>query len=160
MCSTPTIEGSSPIWSLFLEGTRQKWAWPCPHCAELWVPELKLLKWPEKATPAKARAEAFVVCPHCGGECHDHHKPRMNAWGRYLASTTDAEGEEQLLEAPEPNSTASFWISGLASPWQTYGEIAEMLVAAYRSREPERIQGVVNTYGGEVWRIRGEAPEW
>ncbi len=160
VCSTPTIEGSSPIWSLFLEGTRQKWAWPCPHCGTLFVPELKLLKWPDKATPATARAKAFVVCPECGGECHDQHKPKMNAWGRYLASSLDEEGNEMFHEEPEPNSNASFWISGLASPWQTFGEIAEMLVAAYRSREPERIQGVVNTYGGEVWRIRGEAPKW
>ncbi len=158
--STPTIEGSSPIWSLFLEGTAQKWAWPCWHCTELFVPSLKLLRWPDKATPAEARAKASVVCPHCGAELHDHHKPKMNAEGRYLASVIDANGDEQLEDAPAPNATASFWISGLASPWQTFGEIAQLLVAAYRSREPERIQGVVNTYGGEVWRVSGEAPEW
>lgn len=158
--STPTVEGASPIWSLFLEGTRQKWAWACPHCAAWFIPELKLLKWPDKATPAQARAEAFVVCPACGGECRDHHKPRMNAEGAYIAHQENEHGEEIALDEPAPNSTASFWVSGLASPWQTFGEIAEMLVAAYRSREPERIQGVINTYGGEVWRVRGDAPEW
>ena len=158
--STPTIEGASPIWSLFLEGTRQKWAWPCPHCEVYFVPELKLLRWPEKASPSEARREARLVCPACGAECEDHHKPAMNAQGRYVAFGEDEQGNEIELEAPEQNATASFWISGLASPWQTYGEIAEMLVGAYRSREPERIQGVINTYGGEVWRIRGDAPDW
>lgn len=157
--STPTIEGASPIWSIFLEGTREKWSWPCPHCGEYFVPRLELLKWPEKATPAMARAEAFVVCPQCGGECRDQHKPAMNAAGRYLAHIEDGD-REVAVDDPPTNSVASYWVSGLCSPWQTYGEIAEMLVAAYRSREPERIQGVINTYGGEVWRIKGDAPEW
>lgn len=157
--STPTIEGASPIWSIFLEGTREKWSWPCPHCGEYFVPRLELLKWPEKATPAVARAEAFVACPQCGGECRDQHKPAMNAAGRYQAHIEDGDREVAVDIAPT-NSVASYWVSGLCSPWQTYGEIAEMLVAAYRSREPERIQGVINTYGGEVWRIKGDAPEW
>ena len=157
--STPTLEGASPIWSLFLEGTREKWAWLCPHCEAFFVPQLELLKWPQGATPAEGRLKAFVVCPLCGGEIRDHHKTKMNANGRYLYHVEDKDGHESVVEERPPGSTASFWISGLASPWQTFGEIAEMLIAAYRSREPERIQGVVNTYGGEVWRMRGDAPE-
>ncbi len=158
--STPTIEGASPIWSLWQEGTREKWAWPCPHCAELFIPCLALLKWPDKATPTQARQKAYVVCPECGAELTDADKPGMNADGRYIAHELDEDGEERRSEARSANTTASFWISGLASPWQTFGEIAELLVAAYRSREPERIQGVVNTYGGEVWRVAGDAPDW
>lgn len=158
--STPTIEGASPIWTLFLEGTREKWSWPCPHCETYFVPRLELLIWPEKATPAEARAKAHLACPECGGEARDVHKPRMNAAGRFQAHVTDETGEEVPVDVAPANSTASYWISGLASPWQGFGEIAEKLVAAYRSRQPERIQGVVNTYGGEVWRVAGDAPEW
>jgi phage terminase large subunit GpA-like protein len=161
--STPTIEGASPIWSLFLEGTREKWAWPCPHCAEYFVPRLEYLVWPKKATPGEARRAAFVVCPSCGAELRDVDKVDMNARGRFIPHVEDERGEEQAIPFdgdPPYNSHASYWISGLASPWVTFGELAEMLVAAYRSREPERIQGVVNTYGGEVWKISGDAPEW
>ncbi len=160
VCSTPTIEGASPIWSLFLEGSREKWAWPCAHCAGVFIPCLELLRWPEKSTPGEARAAACMVCPECGGELHDVHKPGMNAAGRFIAHVADEQGREEPTDNPPPNSTASYWISGLASPWVTFGELAEMLVAAYRSREPERIQGVINTYGGEVWRVAGDAPEW
>jgi len=159
--STPTIEGGSPIWSLFLEGTREKWAWPCPACGEWFIPHLALLKWPDGASPARARQSAFVVCPECGVEILDRHKPRMNATGRYIPhieETVNGEPREMPVDSMPEGSTASYWISGLASPWQTFGEIAEMLVAAYASREPERIQGVINTYGGEVWKMRGEAP--
>lgn len=160
VCSTPTVEGASPIWSLWEDGTREKWAWPCKHCGTFFVPTLALLKWPDKADPMTARAKAFVVCPECGGVLTDRHKPRMNADGRFIAHAEQETGQELALAAPRPNSVSSFWISGLASPWQSFGEIAEKLVAAYRSKAPERIQSVVNTYGGEVWKISGDAPEW
>jgi phage terminase large subunit GpA-like protein len=54
VCSTPTLEGASPIWSLWEEGTRHRWAWPCPHCAEYFVPTLELLRWPEGCTAHQA----------------------------------------------------------------------------------------------------------
>ncbi len=158
--STPTLEGASPIWSLWEEGTREKWAWPCPHCGDLFIPELKLLRWPEHATPAQARKAARVVCPHCGGELTDRHKAQANRWGRFIPHQVDVEGNETPLEAIPDNSLHSFWISGLCSPWITFGQLAEKLVGAYRSGEQERIQGVVNTYGGEVFRVKGDAPEW
>ena len=158
--STPTVEGASPIWSLFLEGTREKWAWPCPHCEEYFVPTLELLKWPDKATTAEARSGAFVACPECGAELGDGDKPRMNAHGRFIAHGEDEHGVEHRLEEAPTNSVHSFWISGLASPWQTFGQTAEKLVGAYRSGEMERIQTAVNVDGGEVFRIRGDAPEW
>lgn len=158
--STPTLEGASPIWSLWEEGTREQWAWPCPHCADLFVPRLSLLRWPEKATPAQARAKARVVCPHCGGELTDRHKAQANRWGQFIPHQVDADGRELPVEDLPDNSLHSFWISGLCSPWITFGQLAEKLVGAYRSGEQERIQSVVNTYGGEVFRITGDAPEW
>lgn len=158
--STPTIEGASPIWSIFLEGTMEMWSWPCPHCQGYFIPELQHLKWPDKATPTEARDAAYLACPLCGAQCDDGHKVKMNAEGRYQAHIMGEDEQRLAVDEVPRNSAHTFWISGLASPWQTYGEIAEMLVAAYRSREPERIQGVINTYGGEVWRMRGDAPAW
>ncbi len=158
--STPTLEGASPIWSLYEEGTREQWAWPCPHCAELFIPKLALLQWPEGALPAEARQMARVVCPECGGEIEDRHKQRMNAFGRFIPHVVDAEGREQRCAEIPINAQHSFWISGLASPWISFGQMAQELVAAYRSGEQERIQAIVNTYGGEVFKVRGDAPEW
>lgn len=66
VASTPTIEGASPTWSLYEEGTLGKWSWPCAHCGDSFVPEIKLLHWPENATPSDAERAARVCCPHCG----------------------------------------------------------------------------------------------
>jgi phage terminase large subunit GpA-like protein len=161
--STPTIEGASPIWSLYEEGTMGKWAWSCPECSEWFVPQLEYLWWPEKATPQKAYDEARLVCPHCGCQLQNHHKADMNRKGQYMYHRFNESGEHVPCETPfDPpaSRTASFWISGLASPWQSFGEIAEVMVAAYRSKEDSRIQAAINTACGELWKTAGDAPEW
>ena len=144
--STPTIEGASPIWALLEGGTHYRWSWPCPECETFFVPCFDLLKWPEKSTPAKAKREARLACPHCGSLIEDKHRSSMNAAGRYEL-TGDAESD-----------TASFWISGLASPWRSWGEAAKQWVEAARSGEPGRVQATKNTVFGELFLLQGEAP--
>ncbi len=158
--STPTLEGASPIWQLWEEGTRGKWAWTCQHCRQSFVPRLELLRWPDGASPAEAESAARVVCDQCGAEHTSTDRERMNTTGRYLFHALNDHGEEIRLAAAPDNSTASFWVSGLASPWQSFGQIASVMVKAYRSKETERIQAAVNTYAGELFRTAGEAPDW
>ncbi len=155
--STPTVEGQSPTWELFDSGTCEMWAWPCVHCGELFVPKIKYLLWPDKATPAEAKASAHVACPHCGGVLETQHRAQMNAGGKFIAHEK-REGEYKAIETPVNPPVRSFWVSGLASPWMTFGEIAFEFVAAYRSLNPSTIQAVTNTMGGELFKLRGDAP--
>ncbi len=160
--STPTVEGSSRIWSLWESGTMGRWSWPCHHCKEYFVPEQKLFKWEKGANPVQASKTAYLVCPHCGGDMHTRHRQKANESGRYEYCIKDKESGELVNighVAPE-NSTASFWASGLASPWQTFGEIAYIVATAYESKDPGTIQGAVNTYLGECYQLRGDAPKW
>lgn len=170
--STPTTEGASPVWALLDNGTLEFWAWTCKHCNGVFVPQLSLLTWPEGMNPDEAAQKARVVCPICGGEHETRDKHRLNAGGQYLRMRklnereTVAEGQKAVLEhyviddTPKIKSTASFWISGLASPWASFQDIAKVLIDAYRSGEQERIQTEINTWGGELFRVKGEAPEW
>ena len=171
VCSTPTLEGADPTWSLLDEGDLHFWSWRCVHCGAWFVPHLALLHWPEKATAAQAAANAFVGCPECGGVHNDAHKASLNGKGAYqrFRHLRDAESSEGALfqryvlnldREEHQNPTVSFWISGLASPWASFGDIAAVLVAAYLSGDPERIQAEVNTWGGELFRLQGDAPEW
>jgi phage terminase large subunit GpA-like protein len=148
VASTPTLEGGSPIWALYLEGTQHRWSWPCPDCGEFFVPEFSLLKWPEKSTPQKALREARVACPHCGSLLGDEHRAAMNTAGRF-----------QIAGDPEAD-TASFWISGLASPWRTFGHAAKAFIEAAHSGSQERVQTITNTVFGETFKLAGEAPAW
>lgn len=158
--STPTIECASPVWSLFEEGTMFKWAWYCIHCGQHFIPRLELLSYADTEDYAELHETAVVACPHCGGTHESKHKRRLNEGGRYIPHTLTSSGAHEEVDEPAENTTASFWVSGLASPWQTFGQRAERLAKAYRSKEPERIQGTINTAFGELFKVRGEAPPW
>jgi phage terminase large subunit GpA-like protein len=158
--STPTLEGASRVWSRFEEGSMLKWAWPCDHCRTLFVPSMQLLKFDPDAPLTTIAHNARVMCPYCAGEHEDVRRAALNARGDYLPHRLTATGEHELTDAPIANRVASFWISGLASPFVSFGASAERLARALRSREQERIQGVVNTRFGEVFKARGDAPKW
>lgn len=159
VCSTPTLEGASPIWRLWEEGTQHRWAWPCPHCDEYFVPTLELLRWPEGCTAHQALKAARLACPECGSEIEDRHRAGMNTQGVFLAPGQRIESGEVIGEAPE-SDTASFWVSGLCSPWRTFGQRAKAFIEATHSKTPERVQAVINTQLGELYRLKGEAPDW
>lgn len=153
----------SPIWRLWQEGTRHHWCWPCPHCGEFFVPRFNLMQWPSKATPAQARREAFLRCPapDCGGVIEEHHKSQMNARGVYVApGQTVARDGVVTGEAPD-TSTLSFWVSGLASPFVTFGHRIENYLTALRSNESAKIQTASNSQFGECYTDgSGDVPLW
>ncbi|MCP5009407.1 MAG: terminase [Aestuariibacter sp.] len=158
--STPTTEGASPIWDLYEEGTNLKWAWPCPECGEYFIARLELLQWPENCTPQRALTEAKLACPKCGSLIGDEQKPGMNDKGVFVGTGQTVTPEGEVIGESIESDTASFWISGLCSPWRTFGQRAKAFIAATKSGVPGRIQAVINTGFGELYRIAGDAPDW
>lgn len=166
--STPTLEGSSPTWALLEDGSLEFWSWPCVHCNTYFVPTGELLHVPDSVTAERARELAVVVCPHCGGELTDKDKAVMNALGRYIRHRRLGDGERAehrvlrhyvVDDDPPPTRARSFWISGLASPWATFGDIARVVVQAQASGDEERLQAVINTWLGELYALTGDAPD-
>lgn len=150
----------SPIWKLWQEGTRHEWAWPCPDCGEYFIPRFKLLKWPEKATPQQAFRETRLACPHCGTEIEDRSKGEMNARGVYVAPGQRVEKDGTVVgEIPE-NSVASFWVSGICSPWRSFGARAAAFLSAVRAGDQDAVQVAMNTGLGELYRVGGDASDW
>jgi phage terminase large subunit GpA-like protein len=150
---------SSAIWKLWQSGTMYHFAWPCPCCSEYFVPRFKQLRGID-TTPSYARKNAFVECPRCGGVIDDEHKKSMNGRGVYVAPGQTVTPDGIVHGDPPDSSTASFWVSGLCSPFVTFGERAEAYVEASLSGDTNKLQGVVNTGFGEVYTPGGgEAPE-
>jgi phage terminase large subunit GpA-like protein len=151
----------SPIWRLWQEGTRHHWCWPCVHCGDYFVPRFSLLKWPEGATPLQARRAAYVQCPRCGGVLEDRHRADMNARGRHVAPGQKVDRDGAVTGDPPDTSTLSFWVSGLASPFVTFGQRAETYLRALLSNESGKIQTAVNSQFGELYIDGGgEVPPW
>jgi phage terminase large subunit GpA-like protein len=155
------IDIQSPIWRLWQEGTRHHWCWPCPHCSDYFVPRFALMQWPKQATPAQARRESFLKCPNCGGVIEEHHKTRMNARGVYVAPGQRVDRESRVTGEPPDSSTLSFWVSGLASPFVSFGQRVENYLTAFRSNESAKIQTAINSQFGEVYVDgSGDVPPW
>jgi phage terminase large subunit GpA-like protein len=156
---------TSQIWRLWQEGSRFHWAWPCKHCNEFFIPRFSCLKWdhsadPHSTTPSEAGRTAHVVCPRCGGVHVDADKVSMNARGVYVAPGQDVVDGHVVGNPPE-SSTLSYWISGLASPFVTWGQRAENYLSAVRAESPDQIQTAINAGFGELFAPgRGRAPEW
>lgn len=150
----------SPIWQLWQEGSRHEWAWPCPECGEYFIPRFDLLTWPDDCTPRRAAKETKLACPRCGSLIGDERKAEMNARGVYVAPGQSVKPDGTVEGEVDETDTLSFWVSGLASPWRTWGQRAQAYLAAEQSGDPGRLQTVVNTGFGELYNVKGEAREW
>ncbi|MEJ1365635.1 MAG: terminase gpA endonuclease subunit [Candidatus Sedimenticola sp. (ex Thyasira tokunagai)] len=175
----------SPVWRYWQEGSRHEWAVPCPDCLDYFIPRFSLLTWKERATAAEAEKTATLACPCCGSLIATQHRTWMNARGVMVApgqkpsaydesvangahitnTTTDVTefvefGDFVIPE--ECNGNLTFWVSGLMSfsAKKTFGYIAGKFVRAVGSGEQERVQAVLNTDCGELFRVIGEAPKW
>lgn len=146
----------SPVWKLWQEGTRFEWAVPCPHCQQYFIPRFALLKWPEKCGAQRALKEAWLACQRCGACIYDNDKSAMNAKGVFIAPGQDVVDGQAVGEIPETD-TASFWASGIMSPWRTFGGMAAKWIRTIASGDQERIRAVINTDFGELYAFRGEA---
>lgn len=153
-------EVSSPIWKLWQGGTRHHFVWRCPHCEDYFVPRSTLLVFPAGATPAEVERVAYIVCPKCGCEITDEHKPTMNANGLFVAPGQRIVDGEVVGDPPDVNDL-SMWVSGLCSPFRTFGARAASLVTAQRTGEASKIQTATNAEFGECFIERGgELPSW
>lgn len=153
---------ASKIWRLWQEGTRHHWAWPCPHCGEYFVPRFSLLRWPKGATASQARRNAYVQCPQgCADPILEKHKAEMNARGVYVAPGQTVGPDGVVIGDAAETSTISFWASGLASPFVSFGARAEAFLKAKESGDQQEVRTVINAGFGELYApAGGDAPEW
>ncbi len=151
----------SPTWKLWQEGTRCEWAWPCPHCGVFFIPRFSGLKF-DSATPATALKSAHFECVACGCFIEDYHKTAMNARGVYVAPGQSIELDGTVTGPALDGEVISFWASGLASPFVSWGARASDYIRAVRSGDQTRLQTVINTRMGELFRSGGggEVKEW
>ncbi len=150
---------SSPIWRLWQRGTRDHWCWPCPHCWEYFVPRRDRLRYPDKATPAEAKRNSWLECPRCNGRIYESHKADLNARGAYVAPGQRISCEGVITGMPA-ETYPSRWVSGLCSPFKTFGDRAERYLTALATNEAAKIQTAINAAFGEVAvQAAGDAPD-
>ena len=165
-----TADIGSTIWRLWQSGTRHHWAWPCPECGDYFIPRFALLKWDKPvlengrtgpSDPILAHNTAHLSCPNCGCDIHNESKGEMNARGVYVAPGQSVNKNGEVVGLEPESWTISYWVSGLASPFRSWGERAAEYVQAVRSGDHVDIQAVKNGSFGELYAPGGgDVPDW
>ncbi len=151
---------ASEMWKVWQGGTRHEWMAPCPHCGEFFSPRMKYLTgWESGASPAKAKRMAKLQHWKCGKLIDEKHKEWMSVHARAVAPGQRIVSGEPVGEEPD-TEWYTIWVSGLFSPWVTWGDRAYQWIQAARSHDPETIRAVINLGFGELFRLKGEAPPW
>jgi phage terminase large subunit GpA-like protein len=146
----------SATWKLFLEGTRSHWAIPCPSCNDYFIPRFKLLTWSEGVTPEQALDSACLACSHCGTLIDQVYKEEMHGRGVFVSPGQRITKTGKVLGLIPKTDVRSFWVSGLMSPWKTWGDRAAAFLRAVNSGSSDKIQAVINTGMGELWSVGGD----
>ena len=142
--STPTIADTSHIWRLWNESDQRRYHVPCPHCGERHPLVWKHLKYAvrpgSEAAGRKEVMRAWMVCPECGAEIDEHHKPQMLAEGVWIA------------EHPERKANRGYHINALYAPiglGPRWIDLAQKWVDA--QSDTNRLKVFTNTNLGEPW---------
>lgn len=153
----------SATWKIWQEGTRHEWMVRCVEkkCREYFAPRFRYLSWPDrKSAEDLVEDDVGLCCFHCGTIISHKQREMLLESGRAVApgQWVDENGD---VKGDAPYSlTYSQWTSGLCSPWRDWFTMARRWLAAVRSGDPERVQGVLNIQFGELYSFNSEAPEW
>ena len=150
----------SPIWRLWQQGSKHHWAWPCPHCDTYFIPRFNIVHFDHTLIPVEAARTVHIVCPSCGGIIEDDHKEEMNASGLFVAPGQRIEGGS-VVGNPTTTDTLSFWVSGLASPFVTFGDRVKSFLQAEEMADPAMVQTAINAGFGELYAPGGaDLKDW
>jgi len=145
---------SSPIWRLWQNGTKHEWAVPCLHCREYFIPWSGLLQYDEKSTAEEVEVAAFLACPRNGCLIHNCEKEEMNARGVFIAPgetirLLNKKSKTAIIDkvkviygsyADHGKADVSFWVSGLMSPWRSFGSAAKSLFLSKKSGDQHKVR--------------------
>lgn len=130
--STPTIEGQSRIDQLYQDSDQRQLLVPCPYCSEYQPLLWRQVQWPD-GEPQKAQYQ----CQACEAYiCHSQ-KQKMLSQSKWEPQN------------PENKTRIGFHLNALASPWTSWGSLAEEFFEAKDDRQ--LLQVFVNTKLGEVY---------
>jgi|GEM_PF-1277675 len=138
--STPTVEGSSKIEKLFLEGDQNHFHIACPHCGHeqsLRFEQLQFghCKEGEQWDLNRVEKETSYTCEKCSGKIEEKEKFGLLNKGRWIAANPKA-----------PDDTKSFQISALYSLSISWGKIARLFLQTKGDRS--RLQNFYNSVLG------------
>lgn len=102
--STPLVLGFSKIHSLYLQGTRESYHVPCPHCGHLHPLVRDNFRYTYDPDARRVH-RAWFVCPDCGAEIEEHQKDGMFAelgYGGQARWVAESQGDGETVSVHLP----------------------------------------------------------
>ena len=119
------------ILALYNRGTRGRWYWTCPDCAEQFEPDYELLHFPDEGSPKERGLAAVMVCPHCGAIFEPRHKRELNRAGLWLHESKAGELVSVHDEALRETEIVSYWMKGAAAAFQSWASLVSRYETAW-----------------------------
>jgi phage terminase large subunit GpA-like protein len=145
-CS-PTVEGRSRIHQEYLASDQREYHQPCPHCGHTepldWYKHVHI---PEDANGQPQAEQACIVCHNCGTQWSEGDRFWSIRNGQWIP------------RHPEITHHRGYKVSALASPFTPVTMLAREYVKALEN--PQAMKAFVNTRLADVYREKGEAPDW
>lgn len=141
------------ILSLYNQGDRRRWYWPCPHCGEYFQPNKdNMVGYRNIADPVEASETARLQCPHCSALVEPEQKRVLNNRGVWLIEGQHIDRDGNISGEPRRSRIASFWMEGPAAAYQTWAQLVYKLLVAEqeleRTSSEESLKAVINTDWG------------
>lgn len=117
----PPVAG---ILSIYNQGDRRRWYWPCPHCEDYFTPKMspQAFWWPEHETDLQAVAEQTqLICNLCGQNIAFHYRREMQARATWVREHQSIDKQGYISGEPRHSNIASFWLHGAAAAFTTWG---------------------------------------
>lgn len=123
---------------IYNRSDRRRWYWQCPDCSDFFeakpgielfstLPtETQLLEEVRSANLSSlADKHARVVCPHCGSQIEQRHKPHLNNINTalWLADGQTVTPEREVIGEAPRSSIAGYWLGGVAAAYQKWDSI-------------------------------------
>lgn len=146
--STPLIAGQSRIHKLYLEGDQRQYLVPCKHCGAMQQLKWDQLKWDTQDGRLHWDSVRYE-CEECKG-----------IWTNDDKAYFLTRGEWKPTAIPEKPGYRSYHINALYSPlgMTSWSDMAFEFLR--RKGTPQDLQTFVNTYLGEPWEARHNAPQY
>lgn len=151
-------ELQSPIWRRWQEGTRHQWFIVCKGCAMPFFPRCALMSFDDEVRPQEI-GEVFLACPHCGVAIAESEKDELFVSAVALSPGQTVEDGVVVGEAPRLRRY-SLAVSGLFSPWRSWLTAVQRYREAVVAKDQPRQQAILNTEFGELYSLKGDAPDW
>ena len=140
------------IFSLYNQGDRSRWYWPCLHCGDYFTAA------PSPEAFIEVNGEAHLICTQCGATMDRTAKSGLNRRGDWLADgqTMTRDG---VKCGDRPKSTiASYWLTGPAASFQNWDSMLHRYQVACaeleRSGSEEMLHAVTTGDFGTAYRPR------